>query len=533
MAVFGGGQLSQALAGDYTKACKVFMEKGLRPKCYSSIHMHDIMHYCGRVLKYGRDDLGSRREIVLTWDEPDLYEVLHVGLRDKIVEWISNVARIIQADESVIIFIAGHGSQDDGSVQLAVSQGMEYLTIQDINLALQALPINVRVLVVNLACFSGQWGSLASTPGRDVLVEASTGSNEVSLNYRSGSGEFRCSVFGQAYVNDITTFPDGIISDHGRRIREEVQSTRRRNLPANYSMSNSQTIPSSGPLLNVGLTHFMNSTEFIQSILGASNIEDRDRYRKRILSRVGGMTKLRQLCAKLLVHRRRGGQGTNANLEVIKNYVDTVGDLADYGERSDLVGMAWRVLNGKGKEFEEKTAKTIMWQYEQLDKVENMLDHMQQKNQLVSVFKRCAMGILNGERRNYELEINERLLNMPCIRGLLQPTDPSVFRIFYQDAYNLLLYNFAVNRAALGEQFNLDSLIDTTEDFLGECSSPASRDTGLQRTKEENLNNPQCSSPASSEIDDAAASSKDRQRNTRLQRTREENLDNTPEIEPA
>lgn len=71
------------------------MEKGLRPTCYSSIHMHDIMHYCGRVLKYGRDDLGSCREIVLTWDEPDFYEVLHVGLRDKkIIEWISNVARI-------------------------------------------------------------------------------------------------------------------------------------------------------------------------------------------------------------------------------------------------------------------------------------------------------------------------------------------------------------------------------------------------------------------------------------------------------
>lgn len=38
--------------------------------------------------------------------------------------------------------IAGHGVQSDGSVQLAVSQGIEYLTIQDIYVALQALPIH-------------------------------------------------------------------------------------------------------------------------------------------------------------------------------------------------------------------------------------------------------------------------------------------------------------------------------------------------------------------------------------------------------
>lgn len=59
----------------------------------------------------------------------------------------------------------------------------------------------------------------------DILTETATANDKSSLNYRSGSGKYRCSVYGHAYIPETTTFPDGTVKDHARRIYEEMQST--------------------------------------------------------------------------------------------------------------------------------------------------------------------------------------------------------------------------------------------------------------------------------------------------------------------
>lgn len=115
------------MAGDYLKVSKQFLADGLQPTCYSSIDMHDVMRNTHEdTLSFGRDDLGTR-EIVFTWSEPALYEILHFGLNKRMVQWIEDVAKIIQPRERIIVFIAAHGVQSTGSVEFAVSRGLEYL----------------------------------------------------------------------------------------------------------------------------------------------------------------------------------------------------------------------------------------------------------------------------------------------------------------------------------------------------------------------------------------------------------------------
>ncbi|KAJ6109426.1 hypothetical protein N7486_001661 [Penicillium sp. IBT 16267x] len=69
---------------------------------------------------------------------------------------------------------------------------------------LAVLPPNVRLLIVNEACYSGTLDTIAPDIGaqRDVLVETAATLGEQSWSYKSGSGRNRCTLFGAAFVED-------------------------------------------------------------------------------------------------------------------------------------------------------------------------------------------------------------------------------------------------------------------------------------------------------------------------------------------
>jgi hypothetical protein len=104
--------------------------------------------------------------------------------------------------DRVIVVLCTHG-RTDGSVTLCTSQMKEYLTRTEMGVALNGLATGTRVLLVNEACYSGSWSTLApDTPGKDVLIEAASTIGGSSYNYR-------CSLFGAAFVQELTSSPEG------------------------------------------------------------------------------------------------------------------------------------------------------------------------------------------------------------------------------------------------------------------------------------------------------------------------------------
>lgn len=90
--------------------------------------------------------------------------------------------------------------------------------------ALSVLPRDVRLLIINEVCFSGKWATMAPDlgPEREVLIETSATFGERSFTYTSGSGRNRCSMFGAALTEELTTHPEGRISQHRSRIVDEM-----------------------------------------------------------------------------------------------------------------------------------------------------------------------------------------------------------------------------------------------------------------------------------------------------------------------
>ncbi|ODM22966.1 hypothetical protein SI65_00555 [Aspergillus cristatus] len=254
--VFGGSIYDVALATDFVKLYKKFTADGLNPTCLSGTNLADITYMSGP-LKFGRDDI---RTPIRVYDNTEaqtpFYQLSGAGSTKQLaLTWIRNVASRLKAGDRIILVFVAHGEQ--GSTHLILNNGThgrELLTETEIIAALSSLPAGVRVLLINEACFSGGWTTAAPDlgPTRDVMVETASTVNEPAPNYRSASGRFRCSLFAAAYIEELTTYAEGRISQHRTRIKEKMRLVR-----SGQDTSTPLVICSLRSLLSRNISHFV------------------------------------------------------------------------------------------------------------------------------------------------------------------------------------------------------------------------------------------------------------------------------------
>lgn len=76
------------------------------------------------------------------------------GLKGRILDWIQAASGAMRPGDRMVIVIATHGTPKSGSIYLQTAHDKELLLIDELYIALKQLPEHVRILFVNLACFS-------------------------------------------------------------------------------------------------------------------------------------------------------------------------------------------------------------------------------------------------------------------------------------------------------------------------------------------------------------------------------------------
>lgn len=191
LVVFGGRVGDLALATDFVMIAKKFMADGLYPTCLSGTNLHDVTNMFGPFL-FGREDL---RERVPIYDSQEamrpFYRLETRRLKSHIMKWIRNVSGQVGPGDRIIIVLIGHGDKANGAITLFPQHAQhEFLSKAEMIAALSVLPPNIRILIVNDACYSGTWATIAPEVGaqRDVLVETAATLDEQAWTYTSGSG---------------------------------------------------------------------------------------------------------------------------------------------------------------------------------------------------------------------------------------------------------------------------------------------------------------------------------------------------------
>ncbi|KAJ5983223.1 hypothetical protein N7481_005322 [Penicillium waksmanii] len=187
LVMFGGHVLGLALATDFVMISKRFIADGLNPACISSTNLQDITNVYGPFL-FGREDLRDRIQI---YDDEEamtpFYQLEDRSLKLPTLDWVRSTSAQVRAGDRIIIVLIGHGNSD-GYIELNPQHGpVEFLAKAEMLAALSVLPRDVRLLIINEACFSGKWATMAPDlgPERDVLIETSTTFGERSFTYTS------------------------------------------------------------------------------------------------------------------------------------------------------------------------------------------------------------------------------------------------------------------------------------------------------------------------------------------------------------
>ncbi|KAJ9222685.1 hypothetical protein DTO207G8_8024 [Paecilomyces variotii] len=180
---------------------------------------------------FGREDLRARVPI---YDSQEamrpFYRLEAHGLKSHIMNWIRFVSGQVRPGDRIIIVLIGHGNQRDSAVTLYPQHAkQEFLSKAEMDAALSILP-----------------------PKVDVLVETAATLGEQSWSYTSGPGRNRCSLFGAAFVEELTTYPEGRISQRRSRIVDEML-----HVGPDQKTSTPLVIPSARALLSHNISHFI------------------------------------------------------------------------------------------------------------------------------------------------------------------------------------------------------------------------------------------------------------------------------------
>ncbi|KAB8262541.1 hypothetical protein BDV32DRAFT_147463 [Aspergillus pseudonomiae] len=253
------------MATDFVMIAKKFMADGLYPTCLSGTHLYDITNIYGPFL-FGREDL---RERVPIYDSQEamrpFYRLEAHGLKSHIMDWTRNDSNQVGSGDRSMIVLIGRGTQRDGAVTLCHQHAkQEFLSKAEMIAAVSVLPPNVRLLIINEACYPGTWATIAPEVGtqRDVLVETAATLGEQSWSYTSGSGQNRCSLFGAAFVEEPTT-------QHHSRIVDEMRYV------GPDQITSAPLVISAHALLSHNISHFIVALQIAAAITNVASAPDR------------------------------------------------------------------------------------------------------------------------------------------------------------------------------------------------------------------------------------------------------------------
>lgn len=114
-------------------------------------------------LVFGREDLGGRR-VVYTRAEtlnPFYTMASQNGLKHDLLAWIRSKANILQPHDRVLIVFVSHGQRGGGNLMLVSRGRYEFLTKSEVIAALNVLPMNTRITILNEACYPSHWVDVA------------------------------------------------------------------------------------------------------------------------------------------------------------------------------------------------------------------------------------------------------------------------------------------------------------------------------------------------------------------------------------
>ena len=456
LVVFSGCPDSGGLAADFIKISKQLISDGLNPTCLST---QDL---------YGSEDMS--KQDVHTVNDPVFYQHVHSQLRDRVIDWVTQASAAMQKGDEMIIVMAAHEEIFHGIFLLKTAQDEEFLRVEELYLALKHLPTDVRILFINLVCFSKKWGALANKleegQVQEILTETASSSLEASKNHRTMSNRAHYSCVRCAFVNEIVIYPDTTVREHTQRIREEMKC-----LPDDDNRIIPQCFPAPRGLLSGATTQFISIPNMLQYILTIVSIEDMAKAQLKIRQAVRAKQCLKKLLDFFGIRDLVSNNKTDAGAVLIRNYIDELGPNAYAGEKSDLVEACFDALKGaEGQNLKEQVVHTIMWQRRQLSLVsEHLLDlkirgYLSTLLDLEEVAKESARELDDTSLKVYT-DTHDRLWSIPCVRGLLYSSG-NLVPICFQDGYNFLLQNIFFNQMLDPLDFQIDQVLSATQHFF-------------------------------------------------------------------
>lgn len=467
LVVFGGRVLDTALATDFVMIAKNFMADGLHPTCLSGTHFHDITNMSGPFL-FGREDL---RERVPIYDSQEatrpFYRLETHGLKSHIMDWIRNVSGQIGPGDRIIIVLIGHGTQRDSAITLYPQHAtQEFLSKAEMIAALSVLPPNVRLLTVNEACYSGTWATIAPEVGaqRDVLVETAATLGEQSRN--------RCSLFGAAFVEELTTYPEGRISQHRSRIVDEMLYIR-----PDQKTSTPLVILSARALLSHNISHFILTPKIATAITNIASAQDR--HEALLQSRTSARTFWRRLCRRISLQREpaqalagdspvKVSTGTDMKAIVIENYLKDLGPLKSALDYCTLATACQLALEGRGPpDFQDQVIATVAWQAAQIQRVSRLLEHLAKQGLITDVVDvEIADQALADHQEDVVVPVAERFREDDKLLCIMNPPTKGHVGVHFNDAQGWLIGILAYNWLMYPDKFDLDRVENEVLAFL-------------------------------------------------------------------
>lgn len=480
LVVFGGRVFDAALATDFVMIAKKFMADGLHPTCLSGTHLHDITNRSGPFL-FGREDL---RERVPIYDSQEatspFYRLETHGLKSHIMDWIRNVSRQVRPGDRIIIVLIGHGHKENGAVTLFPQHAaQEFLSKAEMIAALSVLPPDIRLLIVNEACYSGTWVTIAPELGaqRDVLVETAATIGERAWTYTSGSGRNRCSLFGAAFVEELTTHPEGRISQHRSRIVDEMLL-----IGPHQETSTPLVIPSARALLSHNISHFILTPRIATRITNVASAQDR--HEAHLQSRTSVQTFWNRLLRRRSPERQPAralggdspvGDSTGIDMKaiVIENYLTDLGSLKSALDYCTLATACQIALEGRGPpDLQDQVIATIAWQAAQMQRVERLLEHLAKQGLITDIVdekiadQALVDQALVDHREDAVVPMAERLFENNELVCLMSPPREGHVGVHFNDAEGWLIGVLVYNWLMYPDKFDLERVENEVIAFL-------------------------------------------------------------------
>ncbi|GAB1202640.1 hypothetical protein APSETT445_001261 [Aspergillus pseudonomiae] len=429
--------------------------------------LRDVLDTINGPLIFGRADLGSRYPV---YDKEEatqnrFYQMPSPqGLKHDVLQSIRNISTRVNAGDRVLLVFIAHGEEETANLQLYTRGRQAFLSNAEVMSAIRTLPPNVRLNIVNEACYSGAWTAIAENANRrqDVLVEAASRHDQEAYFYSSPSLKYRCSLFAVAYLRELSTYPEGRIVEHHRRIKEELEFV------APDQDSNTPVMGTSRrDLKYYDISHFILSPNIATAIMNVAS--DQDRHESTLRER----TRARSIWA---TQRRLTSTGSasagsasattsmdsDMELVILREYWENLGSQGAALNRAPLATACQTVLEGGGIKLniKKRAVRTIAWQETQLIWIEKLLQH------LVSIGLIAYLPDSDTARESlteYRIEIVQplarRLLELPLVQSLMSPNwDHGYLGVPFHDGFKRLVDVLACNRLLLPSKFNLDRI---------------------------------------------------------------------------